>query len=365
MTPDAHDPVYRLPPDELEPEVTYSARLFAAMADERDWGHVPLGLEVLHGRGVRGAGVLVAVLDTGIDKAHPDLRERVAGGHDFTGGADWTDNQNHGTHCSGIVAAATNGDGLIGAAPEAKLLVGKVLDDSGSGRSSWIAAGIRWAAEGGADVISLSLGGPGTDAATREAIRFAVSKGCWVVAAAGNTGKADDNFPGHYAESCAVAACDKQLRRATFSTINVENDIAAPGVSILSTLPGGRYGQMSGTSMATPYVAGCLALVRGELKRLGRPVPPQSGMIAALKRTARDLGLNGTDGETGAGLVEPAKLLAELIGVTGPVTPPPGAYPARKVTGGVRVDGVQVSFEGDFAVGARTVVGRCTLSRTE
>jgi subtilisin len=340
-----HDPVYRLPPDELEPEVTYSARLFAAMADERDWGHVPLGLEVLHGRGIKGKGVTVAILDTGIDTAHPDLADRVLAGKDFTGGNGYGDEQGHGSHCAGIVAASTNGDGLIGAAPEARLLVGKVLDDSGSGRSSWIAAGIRWAADSGADIVSLSLGGPGADTATREAIRYAVAKGVWVVAAAGNSGKAGDNFPGHYTESCAVAAVGQDLKRASFSTLNDGNDIAAPGVSILSTLPGGRYGRMSGTSMATPYVAGCLALVRGSLKAAGKPIPPQSAMLDALGRTARDLASAGPDAETGAGLIETAKLLELLMGT--PTTPRPGRRVCRVVLDGdvlsVAVDDRQFS----------------------
>lgn len=318
----AADPIYRLPPGELWPERVLTA---AQLAESRDWGHGPLGLEALHARGITGAGVTVAVLDTGVDAAHPDLRARTLPGRDFTGGTSPADRQGHGTHCAGIVAASSNGDGLIGAAPDAKVLPVKVLDDGGSGASTWIAAGIRWAADQGADVLSLSLGGPAADAGTRAAIQYATGKGCWVVCAAGNDGRPATSYPGHYPESVAVAAVDKDLRRATFSTINPQNDVGAPGVSILSTLPNGRYGNMSGTSMATPYVAGCLALVRGELKRLGRPVPDQAALLAAIGRTSRDIAPAGPDADTGAGLVQPAALLADLAG--GPTPPPDPTVP--------------------------------------
>jgi subtilisin len=317
----SHDPVYRLPPDELEPEKTFKSFALAE-AERRDYWHALLGVEVLHGRGVRGAGEVVAVLDTGADSGHPDLSGRIVGGKDFTGGGDWGDYQGHGTHVAGLVAASLDGEGVIGAGPELGLWIGKVLDNSGSGRSTWIEAGIRDAVEAGAGVISMSLGGPGADTRTREAIRFAISRNVWVFAAAGNTGKEDSNFPGHYAETVAVAASDRNNRRAEFSTINAQNDIIAPGASILSAYPGGKYATLSGTSMATPIVAGLAGDIRAELKRRGLPIPNQMDMAAALKRTARDLGPAGPDAETGAGLIDPAKFLEALLGAAPPVVKP-------------------------------------------
>lgn len=320
------EPVYSLPPDEMQPELSIRADM---LSESRDWGHVPLGLETLYNNGFRGAGVLVAICDTGVDYSHPDLKDRVDVSlcKDFTGSSsNYSDRQGHGTHCSGIVAASADGAGMIGAAPEARLMMCKVLGDSGSGASSWIANGIRYAADSGADIISLSLGGPSADPYTRPAIQYAVGKGCWVVCAAGNDGGPADSFPGDYPESCAVGAIDQAGKLASFSTLNRENDVAAPGVNIMSTLPSGRYGSMSGTSMATPYVAGCLAVVRGALKRTGQKIPSQSEILAALRKTSKDVPPAGPDTGSGYGLIQPAELLKLLLTPTNPppTTPPPG-----------------------------------------
>lgn len=313
------EPIYHLPPDELQPELSIRADL---LAESRDWGHTNLGIEALYNAGFRGAGVLVAVCDTGVDYTHPDLKDRIKLElcKDFTGSGGFSDKVSHGTHCSGIVAASADGAGMIGVAPEASLMMAKVLGDTGSGASSWIAKGIQHAADSGADIISLSLGGPSPDPYTRAAIQYAAQKGCWIVCAAGNDGGPAEGYPGDYPESIAVAATDRNNQRASFSTINRENDIAAPGVNIMSTLPGGRYGSMSGTSMATPYAAGCLALVRGAIKRAGAKVPSQAEILAALRKTSVDVDPPGPDTGTGYGLISPKALLALLLT---PVTPPP------------------------------------------
>lgn len=321
------EPIYTIPPIEREPEMLVPAHLLRVVmqGDDRDWGHEALDLPRLHDRAVTGEGVLVAVLDTGVDASHPDLKANVdtTGSKDYTGSRyAWGDRQGHGSHCSGIVAADDDGKGLVGSAPDAKVVAVKVLNDSGSGASSWIAAGIRYAADAGADIISMSLGGPSPDNLTRAAVQYAVSKGCWVVAAAGNSGPNSIDYPGAYPECISVAAVGKDLSRASFSSTNREVDIAAPGVSVMSTIPGGRYAAYSGTSMATPYVAGCLALVRGELKRLGLPVPGQVELMAAMKKTARDLAPVGPDTGTGAGLIQPVALLALLAKDATPPKPP-------------------------------------------
>lgn len=322
------EPIYEIPPIERQPELSIRADM---LAESRDWGHAMLGIEALHARGILGEGVTVAICDTGIAVQHRDLAQRIvpAGNKDFTGSpAGFFDVQGHGTHCAGIVGSSADGEGLIGVAPKARLMALKCLNDQGSGASSWIAAAIRHAADNGADIISASLGGPMQDPQTRAAAQYAISKGCWFVAAAGNDSREANSYPGHYPELIAVAAVNRDGNRASFSTINPENDVAAPGVSIMSTLPNDRYGQMSGTSMATPYVAGCLALLRGELKRVGAKMPTQAELLKAIEVTAKDVQPAGRDAGTGWGLVNPAGLIALLVTTLPPVppTPEPG-YP--------------------------------------
>lgn len=321
------DVIYSIPPEELQPEISIMAELLPAFAaDQRDWGHVNLGIEELYNAGHKGAGVLVCIADTGIDYEHPDLKPRIILNkcRDFTGSnAGFMDRQGHGTHCAGIVAASSDGEGLIGVAPEASLMSSKVLGDQGSGASTWIAAGIRHATAQGADIISLSLGGPSPDQATRAAIQEAVNAGVWVVCAAGNDGGPANSYPGHYDISIAVAASDRNDKRASFSTTNRENDITAPGVSIMSTLPRGRYGAMSGTSMATPYVAGCLAILRGALKKAGLAIPRQSEILELMGRTSKDLGAGGKDSEYGFGLISTKGMLGAFDTKPNPPTEPP------------------------------------------
>lgn len=317
------EPIFTIPIGEQGP-TDVEAR--SALADQRDWGHEALGLELLHRRGLTGAGALVAILDTGVDYRHRDLSSNVRRdlSTDLTGSRNgYLDVNSHGTHCSGIVASDDDGGGMIGAAPDANVFAVKVLSDGGSGLSSWIANGIRYAADKGADVISLSLGGPSPDSPTRAAIDYAISKGAWVCAAAGNSGGPSVSYPGHYPTVLAVCATDRDNRRAGFSTINRENDISAPGVRIRSTLPGDRFGAMSGTSMACPYVAGGLALVRAELRKRGLPIPDQMEMIRLVRETADDLPPAGPDSGTGAGLLNVARLLERMIGSVPPPPPPP------------------------------------------
>jgi len=312
------DPIYVLPPEEMIPEVMMLA---FQLAESRDWGHTPLELEQCQAY-ADGSGVKVAILDTGVDTNHPDLKDRVILSRDFTGSSSGaSDVQGHGTHCAGIVAASTDGNGIIGAAPKASILNGKVLGDNGSGASSGIAAGIRWATEQRADIISMSLGGPSQDSATRSAIQQAVASGIIVVCAAGNEGPREGTvgYPGGYDESICVGAVDQNLNAANFSSRGAALDIASPGVSILSTYPGGRYARLSGTSMATPYVAGCLALYLSYLKKKGLPLPSYSQVLDLFRQTAQDRGNPGKDTTYGWGFIKPLKMLQLIV----PVPPPP------------------------------------------
>lgn len=241
-------PVYQIPHDELVPD-----SVFRALEVGPDWGTIKLRCPDAWAV-TKGEGVRVFVLDTGIDANHPDLKPQVGALKDFTGSQYGpSDHQGHGTHCAGVVSQV---------APKCTIGAGKVLDDRGSGGVDDIADGIDWAVSQGSDVISMSLGGPTSDNYIPSALRRAVEAGVIVVVAAGNDGPREGtiDYPGAYGDSLAVAAVDSNLTVASFSSRGASVFIAAPGVNVRSTYPGGQYATMSGTSMATPHVAGLAAL---------------------------------------------------------------------------------------------------------
>lgn len=211
---------------------------------------------------ISSSSVKLAVLDTGIEESHPDLAGKVTARFNFTDSPTLSDIFGHGTHVAGIAAAATNnGSGVAGAGYNTSLINGKVLGDDGSGYYSWVASGIMWAADQGAQVINMSLGGGSPSQTLQDAVDYAWSKGSVVVAAAGNSGNSSPQYPGYYQNVIAVGATDNNDIKASFSTYGNWVDVAAPGVGIYSTYKGGSYGSLSGTSMATPFAAGTSALV--------------------------------------------------------------------------------------------------------
>ncbi|OGH21641.1 MAG: hypothetical protein A2629_01915 [Candidatus Levybacteria bacterium RIFCSPHIGHO2_01_FULL_41_15] len=202
----------------------------------------------------------VAVLDTGIDDSHPDISGKVVKRANFSWDPD-VDGDGHGTHVAGIVAATTNNSiGIASLGYDTKLISVKVLDNSGSGYYSWIANGIIWAADNGAKVINLSLGGYFDSSTLRDAVNYAWGKGVVIAAAAGNSNNTRALYPAYYTNSIAVAATDSSDNKASFSSYGWWVDLAAPGVSILSTY-NGNYAYLSGTSMATPFVSALSSLV--------------------------------------------------------------------------------------------------------
>lgn len=213
--------------------------------------------------------VKIAILDTGIDQDHPDLASKIVATRNFTTSSTADDLYGHGTHCAGIAAAITdNSIGVAGVGFNTSLMNGKVLDDTGSGYYSWIASGITWAADSGAKVISMSLGGSFSSTTLKNAVNYAWGKGVVIVAAAGNNGNTRASYPAYYSNCIAVAATDKNDAKASFSNYGSWVDVAAPGVSIYSTMPNHtnsigptNYGSLSGTSMATPHVAGLAGLI--------------------------------------------------------------------------------------------------------
>jgi len=222
----------------------------------------------------KGSGVRVCVLDTGVRSDHEDLGSGGSGkikvGRNFTTTdvADFADRHGHGTHTSGTVGAkANNGIGVASAGFDCELATGKVLDDTGSGSTSWIAAGIDWASTtSGAKIISMSFGGGGTTA-LRDSVNAAWNNGLLLVGAAGNSNSSTVDFPGGYPNVMSVASTDSSGVRSSFSSYGSTVDIAAPGSSINSTYASSAtsYATLSGTSMATPHVAGIAALLWAHL----------------------------------------------------------------------------------------------------
>ncbi|MDX8366157.1 S8 family peptidase [Cytobacillus sp. IB215665] len=240
-------------------------------------------------KGYMGNSVVVAVLDTGCDIEHPDLKDRIIDGRNFTNdyGGDvlnFDDNQYHGTHVAGTIAATLNNNGVVGVAPEVKLLILKVLSKDGSGSYKGLIDAleyaINWRGPDGEKVrvISMSLGGPENVPSLHTAIKNAVNNDILVVCAAGNEGDGNVNtiersYPGYYDEVVSVGAVDFDKRLADFTNTHEEIDLVAPGVKVLSTYPNNKYARLSGTSMATPHVSGAAALLLNEKeKELGRKI---------------------------------------------------------------------------------------------
>lgn len=251
----------------------------------------------------KGKGSVVAVIDTGCQLDHPNLKGQIIDGRNFTTDYDsdetnYADNNGHGTHVAGTIAASETTQGVVGVAPASQLLVLKVLTGDGRGNYDWIIDAINYAREWeGTDgekvrVMSMSLGGPKDVPELHEAIKSAVDSGISVVCAAGNEGDGLENtneyaYPGAYNEVIQVGAADFNRNIADFTNTNDEIDLVAPGVNILSTYTDGRYARLSGTSMATPHVSGALALlIHLAEKQLNRKLSEAEVYAQLIKRTA-------------------------------------------------------------------------------
>jgi type VII secretion-associated serine protease mycosin len=269
-----------------------------------------------------GAGVKVAVIDSGVEATHPDLAGQVLPGVDIISGTEGvsTDPNGHGTHVAGTIAALTgNGLGVSAVAPDTRILPVRVLSATGSGWSSDIAKGIIWAADHGANVINMSLGGSGQDTATSNAVAYARSKGVTVIAAAGNSRLLGSpvNYPAADAGVIAVAATDSNDKVAGYSNQGSYVDVAAPGSAIASTVPVGQgsYAYKNGTSMAAPHVAAVAAL----LKAYNPSLTPDA-IERALTGSAVDLGATGKDTDFGYGRIDAVAAL-DAVTTTTPATP--------------------------------------------
>jgi subtilisin family serine protease len=272
------------------------------------WGIASAGFEAAWANaGSKGAGVTVAVLDTGSNAAHEDLAwtgatPGYANGADFVDGSiangqDDPSTSSHGTHVSGIIAERDNNLGGIGGAPEATIMPVRVLDVQGSGTYSQVISGMQFAIANGADIISMSLGGASYSQALENQVNAAVNAGVSVIAAAGNNGTCDASYPGALSNVIAVAATQQSPpdSLAPFSERGSWVEIAAPGAGIWSTVKdtgSGKYGYKSGTSMATPYVSAAAALLIAKCGSTWAPSAVPGQVATHLEQTSAPIAGN-------------------------------------------------------------------------
>lgn len=268
---------------------------------------VPAGIEMIQApkkweEGYKGSGVVVAVIDTGCDPNHPDLRNRIIDGRNFTTENNsnpqiFSDQNGHGTHVAGTIAASLNGRGVVGVSPEAQLLILKAFDANGSGDFNSIIQAIehaiKWRGRNGEKVrvISMSFGAKRDVPQLHRAIRKAVENDILVVCAAGNEGDGDTRtterlYPGYYKEVVQVGAVDNEGNMAKFTNTNDEVDLVAPGVDVMSTYLNGQYAKLSGTSMATPHVSGAAAILIEQMEQdFGRKLTEPEVYAQLIKST--------------------------------------------------------------------------------
>lgn len=210
-----------------------------------------------------GRGVVVAVVDTGCDLEHIDIKNNLLKGINIIDKSkDPQDDNGHGSHVCGMIAAENNGLGMVGVAPQAKILPVKALDSKGNGSLRNVIEGIIWAADAGADFITMSLGASNSNDQLEKAIQYASLKGSVVFAAAGNSGENKEIlYPARYKNVISIGAIDENLNRTSFTCSGEDLDFLSPGHNVFSIAPKNSYAIMSGTSMSNPFAVGCASLL--------------------------------------------------------------------------------------------------------
>ncbi|MFS0873189.1 S8 family peptidase [Paenibacillus xylanilyticus] len=280
----------------------YNIKNYSNYYDEIPKGVSSIGAPSFWSKGITGSGIVVAVLDSGCQSDHPDLKDRIVGGFNFTSDYNgdtsiYEDNLQHGTHVAGIIAGSYDGHGIVGVAPEANLLILKVISGSGSGtynnliRAIFYAIHWRGTKQERVRIITMSLGGAEPDPLLHLAIRIAIKNDILVVTSSGNYGDGNLDteeilYPAYYPEVVAVGAINDEKIVAAFSNSNDEVDLYAPGTDIYSTVPNGLYAQLTGTSMAAPHVAGVAALLLQTLeKESGKPISEKELFKVLIEQT--------------------------------------------------------------------------------
>lgn len=324
-----------------EDTIVHAVEPFAALGTPSQeyldsWGVSRIGADAVVRAGIKGTGIKVAVLDTGIDYSHPDLMDNYKGGYNFVydNNDPFDDSMSaynptgHGTHVAGIIGARDNGTGVVGVAPDVSLYAVKVLNAGLAGDVSDIIAGIEWAINNNIQIISMSIGSSIFSQALKDACDKAAQAGIILVAAAGNFNNSYIEYPAAFDSVIAVTATRPDDTRPLYNS-GPEMELAAPGVSIKSTIPGGGYGYLTGTSQATPHVAGVAALL------LSSGINDDNGngtvvdeVRQRMATTASDLGAPGRDAAFGYGLVDAARSL----GVSVEPEPSPPVFTSTPIT---------------------------------
>jgi subtilisin family serine protease len=301
---------------------------------------------------VGSENVVVAVVDSGVSASHPDLTGKVLRGYDFVNGdTDASDDNGHGTAVAGITAASTNnGVGMAGVSWNSMILPVKVLGANGSGSYSAMANGITWAADNGARIINLSLGGTSSSRTLQNAVNYAWSRNIILVAAAGNNGNSTPVYPGACANVVAVSATDSVDSRPSWSNYGSYVDVAAPGVNVLTLSGANSYANWNGTSFSSPVTAGVVALMAA-----GNPGLSNAGVVDALLRNSDDIGAAGYDVYYGQGRVNARRAVAAVANtVPSDSTPPSVAFGSP--SGGATLAGtVNVNLSASDNVGVTKV----------
>jgi len=292
------------------PDIRVVSVMATPSEDFVDWGLKQLNVPELW-KTTKGTGIRVGIIDTGADLDHPDLKYAIVASANFNGTGSAEDGDGHGTHVAGIIGARSNGVGTVGVAPECELFIAKALGDDGSGAFSQITAAVYWLIGQDVDIINMSLGAPFDDVALHEALKVAARSGIICVAAAGNDGVDVLNavdFPGQYSEVIAVGAIDASKHIAAYTSTGPQVDVLAPGSNVYSTWLNGAYCLLSGTSMATPFVSGVVALVLARAEREGRPIK-NVGVVHKLLMENAVLGGSAT---MGYGIINPESVFKKV-----------------------------------------------------
>ena len=291
-----------------------------------DWGIKLIGANKAWEK-YTGRGIKVGIIDTGIDYFHSDLKDNLIRCKSFIDDTDGFDSNFHGTHVAGISCGCNNGTGIVGVAPEAEIYSAKIFDKNGKTTTTAETKALEWMAEEGVHVVNMSYGGlfpidiPGVKESLQkyhDCVKAVANAGVIMVAAAGNAGNPRDtldriSWPARFPETFAVGAICQELQRAGFSSTGDMLDFAMPGVDVYSCYPGNKWARYSGTSMAAPFLTGCIALLQEyALKTKGR-VFTFKEVKNELAKYAIDLGVEGIDPEYGYGMVNIGKIGAAIM----------------------------------------------------
>ncbi len=291
-------------------------------SETTDWGLTSLNIPDFHAMGITGKGIKVAVLDTGADPKHQDLKDGITELINVSG-ENLGFSNGHGTGTCGVLGARKNGNGIIGVAPDCEIIAIKVLRENGGGTYSAIIAGVEAAISKGVDIINMSLGGPSDNPSLESVVNKAVRRGITVICAAGNAGGTDTvSYPARYPSVIAVAATNKHREISSFSSRGKEVDVAAPGEKVRTAWKNNTYAVVSGTSFASPFCAGIAALMMD----IGRKLTLQ-----IIKETAFDIEEPGFDTSSGYGIINPFEMLSTHPEPTpvASITPTPTITPSQ------------------------------------